>query len=185
MSKGFSKSKIASILGVSRQTLYNRISTWDQAQFSKYSSISATELDHKVREIKSTHPHDGEVMVAGHLLSKGTQVPRTKLRASIHRVDPEGVAERRSVAVKRRVYEAEGPNFVWHIDGNHKMIRWCLVIHRGIDGFSRLITFLQCHTNNNKSASVLTAFMNGVQQYGLPKKYAPIMVVKILESGAP
>ena len=29
---------------------------------------------------------------------------------------------------------------IWHIDGNHKLIRWRFVVHRGIDGYSRMIT---------------------------------------------
>ena len=35
---------------------------------------------------------------------------QAKLRESIHRIDPQGVVERRSVAVKRRVYHVECPN---------------------------------------------------------------------------
>ncbi len=27
---------------------------------------------------------------------------------------------------------------LWHIDGHHSLIRWGLVVHGGIDGFSRL-----------------------------------------------
>ena len=169
LSKGFSKSKVAEMLGVSRQTLYNKLSTLDQAHFQKYSDISVNDLDLKVRSIKSTHPNDGEVMLAGHLLSQGIRVQREKLRASIHRVDPTGTAERRSVAVRRRVYHVDAANDVWHIDGNHKLIRWRMVVHGGIDGYSRLITFLQCHTDN-RSDSVLAAFMSGVHRYGLPKK---------------
>ena len=133
------------MLGVSRQTLYNKLSTLGQAHFQKYSDISDNDLDLKVRSIKSTHPNDGEVMLAGHLLSQGIRVQREKLRASIHRVDPTGTAERRSVAVRRRVYHVDAANNVWHIDGNHKLIRWRMVVHGGIDGYSRLITFLQCH----------------------------------------
>ena len=44
-----------------------------------------------------------------------------KLRASIHRVDSAGVEERRRYAVRRRVYTVPHPNYVWHIDGNHKI----------------------------------------------------------------
>ena len=169
LSKGFTKTKIAEILGVSRQTLYNKISTWGQSQFLKYSAISDASLDLKVRDIKTTHPNDGEVMLAGHLMSQGIRVQRAKLRASLHRVDPAGTAERRSVAVRRRVYHVDAANDVWHIDGNHKLIRWRMVVHGGIDGYSRLITFLQCHTDN-RAESVLSAFMNGAQRYGFPRK---------------
>ena len=75
----------------------------------------------------------------GHLRSNGIRVPRCCVRASIHRVDPVNTAIRRRVTVRRRVYYAEGPNSVWHIDGHHKLIRWRFVTHGGIDGYSRTI----------------------------------------------
>ena len=131
--------------------------------------ISDGDLDLKVRSVKTTHPNDGEIMLAGRLRSQGIHVTRAKLRASIHRVDPEGTLERGSTAVKRRTYHVERANDVWHIDGNHKLIRWRLVIHDGIDGFSRLITFLRCHTDN-RSSSVLASFMDGVAKNGLSRK---------------
>ena len=34
------------------------------------------------------------------------------------------------------------PNSLWHIDGYHKLIRWRVIIHGGIDGFSRLPVYL-------------------------------------------
>ena len=69
----------------------------------------------------------------------------------------------------RRVYHAKGPNEVWHIDGHHKLIKWRLVTHGGIDGYSRLITFLRC-SSNNTAATVLAALSSAVETYGLPKK---------------
>ena len=33
----------------------------------------------------------------------------------------------------------------WHVDGHHKLIKWKLVTHGGIDGFSR---DLKCSNNN-------------------------------------
>ena len=62
--------------------------TWDPATFSKYTAMDDVELDDRLREINSIHPNDGEVMMAGHLKSRGTFVTRAKLQASIHRVDP-------------------------------------------------------------------------------------------------
>ena len=47
---------------------------------------------------------------------------REKLGESIHRVDPTVTTERRSVAVRRRVYHVDAANDVWYIDGNHKLI---------------------------------------------------------------
>ncbi len=47
--------------------------------------------------------------------------------------------------------------------------RWRFVIHRGIDGFSTMIVFLQCSTNNIAS-TVLELFEDAVQKYDLPSR---------------
>lgn len=56
-----------------------------------------------------------------------------------------------------------------HIDGHHKLIRWRFVIHGGIDGFSRCITYLRC-CGNNKATTVLDLFLQTVEQFGLPSR---------------
>ena len=58
---------------------------------------------------------------------------------------------------------------VLHLDGYHKLIRWKLVIHGGIDGFSRLIMFLKVYTNNYAS-TVLSAFVSALDEFGLPSR---------------
>ena len=91
------------------------------------------------------------------------------MHASIHRVDPENTAIRRSVTIRRRVYKVKGPNAVWHVDGHHKLIRWRLVTHGGIDGYSRTIVFLRC-ADNNRASTVLSAFTNALHVHGLPER---------------
>ena len=59
------------------------------------------------------------------------------------------------------------PNALWHIDGNMRLIRWKFVIHGGIDGYSRLITYLECSTNN-RASTVLGHFTRAVRMYGCP-----------------
>ena len=71
--------------------------------------------------------------------------------------------------IYRRVYSVPSPNALWHLDGNHKMIRYRLVVHGAIDGFSRLITFLHC-SNNNRSSTVLNCFLDATQEYGVPSR---------------
>ena len=44
-----------------------------------------------------------------------------------------------------------------------------MVIHSGIDDFTRIPVFLHCSTNN-KAATVLELFLNAVENYGLPSK---------------
>ena len=71
--------------------------------------------------------------------------------------------------IQRRTYSVAGPNALWHLDGNHKLIKWKLVIHGGVDGFSRMVTFLQC-SGNNFSETVLDCFVKATQEYGIPSR---------------
>ena len=137
----------------------------------RYTTISDNELDNKITQIYRDQHKMGEIMLMGHLISKGIDVQRKRLREAIHRVDPEGVEERKAKGIKRRVYEVPYPNYIWHIDGNHKLIRYRLVIHCAIDGYSRLITFLQC-SDNNRSATVLELFDKATSEFGMPKACA-------------
>lgn len=57
---------------------------------------------------------------------------------------------------------------MWHMDGNHKLIRWKFIIHGAIDGHSRLVVFLKCSTNN--TAAVFSSFITATQSYGVPKR---------------
>jgi hypothetical protein len=81
-----------------------------------YTDISDANLGATMRSIKLNHPHDGEVMIAGHLARIGVHVTRVRLRASIHRTDPHGVVERGRHVIRRRVYSVPYANYVWHID---------------------------------------------------------------------
>ena len=54
-------------------------------------------------------------------------------------------------------------------DGHHKLIRWRLVTHGGIDGYTRLIVFLECSANN-KAETVLRLFEKATKQYGIPSR---------------
>ncbi len=164
-SLGFTWCDVAVMLDVSRSTLYRRI---NEAGFPLRgcSNITNGQLDMVVQEIKIAHPADGEVMIGAHLRTRGVHVPRTRLRASIHRNDPHTL-HRMSSAIRRRTYHVESPNCVWHIDGNHKLIRWRFVVHGGIDGYSRVIVYLRCSTNN-RALTVLSQFQKGVDTFGLP-----------------
>lgn len=165
----FRWNQVASILGVSRSTLYRRMREEGIREDLQFSDISDEDLDAIVTEIKAEHPNDGEVLLAGHMAVRNICVQRTRLRASIHRVDPIGVEQRRRTVIIRRVYSVGEPNEVWHIDGHHKLIRWRMVVHGGVDGYSRMIMFLQLSTNNCAS-TVLSVYTEAVGKFGLPQK---------------
>lgn len=59
--------------------------------------------------------------------------------------------------------------FMVYTDGHHKLIRWRFVTHAGIDGYSRLIVFMKCSTNN-RASTVLDQFLKGVRSFGLPSR---------------
>ncbi len=164
----YSWTKIARIMEISRQTLYRRLENYG-ISMERFVDISSSQLDSVLEDVKAEHPNAGEVMLKGHLLQQGITIPREKLREAIHRVDHENTVNRRSVVIKRRVYSVTHPNALWHIDGNHKMIRWRLVVHAGVDGFSRSVVYIKC-ANNNRAATVLASFMEGLSVFGMPDR---------------
>ena len=85
------------------------------------------------------------------------------------RVDPWGVQQRMRNILHRREYRVKGPNSLWHIDGNHKLIRWRIVIHGGVDGYSRVPVYLQA-SDNNRAETVLHLFLKAIEIYGLPSR---------------
>ena len=62
-----------------------------------------------------------------------------------------------------------GTNSLWHIDGHHILVTWGFVIHGGIYGFSCLIVFLKCSTNN-RSNTVLDLFFTATQRFEWPSR---------------
>ena len=79
-----------------------------------------------------------------------------------------------------------------HIDWHHKLIRWKFVIHGGmylcdqmtmfigwhndivfclaaIDGYSRLVTYLQC-SDNNRANTVHKLFIEACREYSVPSR---------------
>ena len=118
-SLGFSWTDIAKLLNISRSTLYRQIEL-SGLPLQGYTSISDGDLDQLVHQLKTDHPNDGKVMIAAYLKSVEVHVPRSRLRASIHRLDPHARDRLRPV-IRRRVYNVDAPNSVWHIVGNHKM----------------------------------------------------------------
>ena len=47
--------------------------------------------------------------------------------------------------------------------------RWRIVIHGGIDGYSRIPVYLRA-SNNNRATTVLSCFTEAVNEYGLPSR---------------
>ena len=158
---------MASSLGVSRPTIYNEMRRHNINYQGRFSSHNDAELRTAMVNIKSNHPNAGQVMVQGHLQSQGIIVQRKRMRETLKEVDPRGTLARQRLRIKRRIYSVPCPNYIWHIDGNHKLIRWGMVLHHGIDGFSRLVV-LGRFSDNNRASTVHQLFMEAVDKYQYP-----------------
>ena len=119
--------------------------------------------------IHNRHPDSGYRMIEGVLRSEGVLIQRERVRQSLSRVDPAGIQRRLTRVLHRRQYYVPSPNALWHIDGNHKLVRWRFVIHGCINGFSRFIVYLKS-CSNNRADTVLQCFCEAVTQLGLPSR---------------
>ena len=120
---GFTCPQIACMLGVSCRTIHRRFQEYGLSVSSQYSSLIDSDLDILVSEIRKDFPNCGYTMMMGHLLSRGHRVQQTRVRAALIRADPDGVTTRWCSSVQRRTYNVYGPLALWHIDGNHKLVR--------------------------------------------------------------
>lgn len=170
LSFNFTVQQIADILGVSRRTVTQRLRQHNITIRGRYSNMTNAELDERVIDLVHGNDELGPDAVRARLFGEGIVVQRRRVRQSLLRTNPAGAALRAmSHRLHRRKYRVAGPNSLWHLDGNHKLIRWRIVIHGGIDGFSRMIVFLQA-SNNNRSSTVMEQFVQAVDQFDVPSR---------------
>ena len=84
--------------------------------------MSDDELDRIMKNCIGEDQRTGPNAVKARLFSQGINVERWRVRDSMMRVDQGGIALRAAMTIQRRTYVAAGPNSVWHIDGNHRLI---------------------------------------------------------------
>ena len=72
--------------------------------------------------------------------------------------------------MKRRLYFARGPNWVWHIDGYDKLKPYGFSLHGAIDGFSRRIMWLHTLRSNKNPKEVCCLYLNTIRSTGVPRK---------------
>ena len=164
----FTEADIARMMQVSPRTI-RRIIQYGFETFTTYSDISDSGLDEITTNFVQSHPYSGKCSYQGFLCSAGLHIQHARVQESLRQVGSRAMDRRFRLALYRRRYSVCMPNSLWHIDGHHKLIRWCIVVHGGIDGYSRLIVFLNAATNNNAD-TVLECFLRGVSSYGLPSR---------------
>ena len=112
------------MLNVSISTVRRRMSEYGLSVSATYASLSDDSL---VADIQHHFPMCGNRQMQGQLLARGFRVQQHRVRDSQRRVDPEGSVLRRLNALHRRVYKVAAPLSLWHIDGNHKLIRYAYI----------------------------------------------------------
>lgn len=160
--------EIADILGISAimlRTLRKRNEFMDP-----WVLVCDDQLDELVRSICLNRPDVGRTQIMSELECRGYHCTQANLIDSLHRVDPEGVEYRKYKLLRRRVYNVAGPHHLWHIDTNHKLKDFHLVVTAGIDGFSRTCVFIKCMDNNRSLTSYEAFVEQGVRNYGRPSR---------------
>ncbi|KAI1785144.1 hypothetical protein LXA43DRAFT_838678, partial [Ganoderma leucocontextum] len=123
---------IAKALHIHRNTLRNHMRSHNMIQ--KFSNISDEDLELLIRAFKLMKPNSGLRYVMGFLEGNSLRVQKTRVRTALKRLDGLRQALRNHAAIDRREYTVPYSNYLWHIDGYHKLIRWGLVLHGGADG---------------------------------------------------
>lgn len=173
---------LAKSLGIHRNTLryHLHINGCSNRQFS---NITDQELDEVIHHYKLERPSAGRRFVMAYLTSHGISVQRKRVEMSIQRVSPLRQILCSKTMIQRRVYYVPRSNYLWHLDGHHKLIRWGFVIHGIIDGYCRTVcnffnlkillklreqvVALRASTNNYAS-TVLGHFLGALDIYGTP-----------------
>lgn len=121
----FTWSAIAVMFGVSRRTMYNIRSKFGliDTEFAGFSDITDEHLKSLIQDIRREMPEIGQTMLRGVLSARGVHVSMVRIRDCLSVVDPVGAALRWASPIHRRVYSVPHPNALWHLDGNHKIIR--------------------------------------------------------------
>ena len=97
---------------------------------------------------------------------EGFSVRKEDVRIILQELDYEGVSARSSRRLIRRQYYVPGPNFIWHVDGNDKLVPFGIGISGCIDGFSRKLIWLNAYVTNKDPRIIGRYFLDAVIDIG-------------------
>ena len=120
----FKVPQIARLFGVSVCTIRHRMKDAGLYVSDLYCTLSDAQLDEIVRNVFQQFPNSGYRMMAGHLRHLNIHVQQLRIRDSLHHISPASLVVRWNETIVRRVYSVRSPLALWHIYGNHKLIRY-------------------------------------------------------------
>lgn len=94
----------------------------------------------------------------------GFLIPQEAVRLILQLLDPEGVAFRISRRLLRRRYYANGPNYIWHLDGYDKLVPFGIGISACVDGFSRYVIWAEAYKTNKNPRIVAGYYFQSVSE---------------------
>lgn len=94
----------------------------------------------------------------------GFTVKRDTVYQILRHADPEGIQERYGNKLRRRQYLSPGPNFLWHMDGYDKLKQFGFAIHGCVDGFSRMVLWLEVASTNNDPEVTAFYYLSTLKQ---------------------
>lgn len=129
---------LSRILKVDQKTIKTAMAAYGLER--KYSALTDLQLDALITIFKELHPDAGLRFAMGFIRRYGLRVQRQRVQESIKRTDSAGQSIRHYRTITRRTYKVSRPNYLWHMDGYHKLIRYGFVIHGIIDGYCRTVS---------------------------------------------
>ena len=131
------------------------------------SELTEEELKGQIRLILDGPGSLGGYRFVWHRLKmQGTIVPRRAVEKVLREIDATGVQQRRAHRLRRRTYQNEGANSVWHCDGYDKLKPYGFAIHGCIDGWSRRILWLFVTRSNNFPSNIAAYYLEAVEEIG-------------------
>ena len=117
-------------------------------------------------ELRSSGQLHGYRIMYERCRQRGINVRMDDVRFILKQLDPEGVSLRTAKRFRRRTYFANGPNFIWHMDGYDKLKPYGLCISGCICGFSRKIIWLKAYNTNNNPRIIGGYYLEAVSDLG-------------------
>ena len=109
------------------------------------------------RELAGSGNNVGYRSMHQRVIAHGLKIDRESVRLGLKALDPHGVSYRARHRLKRRKYGSRGPNYIWHMDENDKLLPFGFAIHGAIDCYSRRILWLSI-SPTSKSPSVISTY---------------------------
>jgi len=99
-------------------------------------------------------------------IQAGLTVRKETVRQLMKILDPVGVEARLRRRLRRRRYFAEGPNYIWNVDGYDKLKPYGFCISGCIDGFSRKLIWLEVNKTNSDPTVIAGYYVSAVSSLG-------------------